>query len=63
MAKNLQAKLPPSDTIRLFDINKEAMEKLSGEMKSTQAGGAAVEMANTVVDAARDAVSPPLPFH
>ena len=57
MAKNLQSKLPQTDTIRLFDINKSAMETLSSEMKSKQAGGATVEMANTVADAAKDAVS------
>ena len=56
MAKNLQAKLPPSDTIRLFDINKKAMEELSVEMKSSLAGGASVETADTVADAAKDAV-------
>jgi len=63
MAKNLQAKLPPSDTIRLFDINTDAMEKLVREMKSSQAGGATVEMAPSAHDAARDAVSSPYQKH
>lgn len=57
MAKNLQAKLPPSDTIRIFDINKAAAEKLAGEMKSSQAGGAVVEVAQDVSEASKDAVS------
>ena len=56
MARNLQAKLPPTDTIRLFDINKDAMEKLEHEMSTSQAGGANVELAQTVVEASKDAV-------
>ncbi len=61
MAKNLQGKLPPSDTIRLFDINNDAVAKLSEDMSNAQAGGAAVVAADSVTDAARDAVSNPLP--
>jgi ornithine cyclodeaminase/alanine dehydrogenase-like protein (mu-crystallin family) len=56
MARNLQAKLPPSDTIRVFDINKAAAEKLVQEMKTQQAGGAAAQVARDAGDAARDAV-------
>jgi hypothetical protein len=56
MAKNLQAKLPPSDTIRVFDINKAAVEKLVHAMKTQQAGGAVAEAADSAGDAARDAV-------
>jgi 3-hydroxyisobutyrate/3-hydroxypropionate dehydrogenase len=56
MAKNLQSKLPPSDVVRIFDINKDAMQKLAGEMKGSQAGGAAVETAASVAEAAKDAV-------
>jgi 3-hydroxyisobutyrate dehydrogenase len=56
MARNLQAKLSPSDTLRLFDINKDAMEKLAQEMMASKAGGAAVQLADTAVDAARETV-------
>lgn len=35
MAKNLQAKLSPNDSVALFDINQEAMKRLAGEMKPT----------------------------
>lgn len=55
MARNLQAKLPPSDTVRLFDVNKDAMEKLEQEMNYQQAGGANVELASSVADASKDA--------
>ncbi|KAK4237362.1 NAD binding domain of 6-phosphogluconate dehydrogenase-domain-containing protein [Achaetomium macrosporum] len=55
MARNLQAKLPPSDTIRVFDINKAASEKLVQHMKTQQAGGAAPEVAVSAGDAAKDA--------
>ena len=57
MAKNLQAKLPPTDSIRIYDINKAAAEKLAGEMRASASGGAAVEIADSVNHAARDAVS------
>lgn len=57
MAKNLQSKLAPSDSVRLFDINKGAMEKLAQEMKASAAGGASVELATDVADASKDAVS------
>jgi hypothetical protein len=56
MARNLQAKLPPSDTIRVFDINTAAAEKLVQEMRTQQAGGAASHVASSAGDAARDAV-------
>ncbi len=56
MAKNLQAKLAPSDALRLFDINTDAMARLAEDMRSSRAGGAAVETATSVADAARDAV-------
>ncbi|KAJ9138218.1 3-hydroxyisobutyrate dehydrogenase [Pleurostoma richardsiae] len=55
MAKNLQAKLSPSDTVRLYDINTAAVEKLAQEMKTSLAGGATVETASSVEDATRDA--------
>lgn len=35
MAKNLQAKLSPNDSLTIFDINREAMERLAEDMKST----------------------------
>ncbi len=56
MARNLQSKLAPSDTVRVFDINTAAAEKLVGEMRAQQAGGAAAEVACDAGDAARDAV-------
>lgn len=59
MARNLQAKLSPNDSVHLFDLNKGAMEKLAQEMKSSQAGGAAVKLADDAAEAARDAVSDP----
>ena len=69
MARNLQSKLAPSDTIRVYDINKAAAEKLVEEMKAQQAGGAAAQVARNAGDAAREAVcvisslSSPTPFH
>lgn len=56
MAKNLQSKLPPSDSITLFDINSDAINRLAGEMRSSQSGGAAVEVSRNVYDAAKEAV-------
>ncbi|RYO73907.1 hypothetical protein DL764_011039 [Monosporascus ibericus] len=55
MAKNLQSKLPPSDSIQLFDINRDAMRRLSDEMQESQAGGAAVHMAESANEAAKEA--------
>ncbi|KAJ2907320.1 putative 3-hydroxyisobutyrate dehydrogenase protein [Zalerion maritima] len=55
MAKNLQLKLSPSDTVCLFDLNKEAMSSLAGEMKQSQAGGAAVQLADSALNASKDA--------
>ncbi|KAK4663470.1 hypothetical protein QC763_608640 [Podospora pseudopauciseta] len=55
MARNLQSKLPPGDTIRLYDINRSAAEKLVEEMKTQQAGGAAPEVSTSVSDAAKEA--------
>ncbi|KAK9776853.1 hypothetical protein SCAR479_06591 [Seiridium cardinale] len=54
MAKNLQAKLPPSDSIRIFDLNKEAAQRLAQEMKGSQTGGASVEVAQSVNEAAKN---------
>ncbi|OTA93729.1 hypothetical protein M434DRAFT_287805 [Hypoxylon sp. CO27-5] len=55
MAKNLQSKLPPGDSVRLFDINNDAVKRLAEEMRTSQAGGAAVEVARSANDAAKDA--------
>ncbi|KAL2131409.1 hypothetical protein VTI74DRAFT_5142 [Chaetomium olivicolor] len=55
MARNLQSKLPPSDSIKVFDINKAAAEKLVEEMTTQQAGGAAAKVACSAGDAAREA--------
>ena len=63
MARNLQAKLSPKDSVRLFDVNKGAMEKLAAEMNAQQAGGATVELAESAADASKDAVcddAPPI---
>ncbi|KAI2777121.1 putative 3-hydroxyisobutyrate dehydrogenase G6G8.5 [Daldinia loculata] len=54
MAKNLQAKLPPSDSVKLFDINSDAVKRLAEEMRTSQTGGAAVELAHDVNDAANE---------
>ncbi|KAI0442573.1 NAD binding domain of 6-phosphogluconate dehydrogenase-domain-containing protein [Xylaria telfairii] len=55
MAKNLQSKLSPADSVRLFDINKDAMHKLAEDMRASQAGGAVVEIAENVGEAAKEA--------
>ena len=59
MAKNLQSKLTPTDVVRLYDINNDAVQKCAHEMKKSQAPGAAIETADSVEDAAKDAVSLP----
>ncbi|KAI1432214.1 NAD binding domain of 6-phosphogluconate dehydrogenase-domain-containing protein [Xylaria sp. CBS 124048] len=43
MAKNLQSKLSPSDSVRLFDINTETMTLLAEEFKTSKVKGAAVK--------------------
>ncbi|KAI1190122.1 NAD binding domain of 6-phosphogluconate dehydrogenase-domain-containing protein [Nemania serpens] len=55
MAKNLQSKLSPSDSISLFDVNKDAMHRLAEDMRTSQAGGAVVKLAEDVADAGKDA--------
>lgn len=62
MARNLQSKLTPADSIRIFDINKDAAQKLAAEMLASKAGGATVEVVDDVKHAARDAVSLALRF-
>lgn len=54
MAKNLQSKLAPADSIRIFDINKASVQRLAEEMKTSQAGGAVVETAGSAYEAAKD---------
>lgn len=56
MAKNLQAKLPPSDRLSLFDINRDTVQKLAGEMQAANAAGASVALASSAPDASKDAV-------
>lgn len=56
MARNLQSKLSPSDTVRLYDINREAVERLAQEMRAQKAGGAAVRLAESAADATKEAV-------
>lgn len=56
MARNLRAKLPSSDTLRVYDINPEAGEKFENETKATS-GGASVHVAANAREAAEDSVS------
>jgi len=53
MARNLQAKLPSSDTLRVFDINAESIQKFANETKAL-GNGAAVEIAANARGAAED---------
>lgn len=63
MARNLQSKLAPADSIRIFDINQASVQRLAEEMKASQAGGAVVETAGSAYEAAKDSVRmPPPPF-
>ncbi|RDW69340.1 hypothetical protein BP6252_08360 [Coleophoma cylindrospora] len=54
MAKNLQKKLPSTDTIRIYDINTAAIQKFVDETKAT-GSGAAVEVAGSIRDASENA--------
>lgn len=58
MARNLQAKLPASDTLRIYDINTTSAEKFAAETKGL-GNGAGVTIASSPRDAAEDSVSPP----
>jgi len=51
MARNLQAKLPSSDTLRVYDINTESAKRFADETKAL-GSGAAVEVADSVRSAA-----------
>jgi ornithine cyclodeaminase/alanine dehydrogenase-like protein (mu-crystallin family) len=59
MARNLQAKLPPSDKLRIYDINPDSIERFANETKAL-GSGAAVQIAATVREAAEDSVSFPM---
>ncbi|KAI2618740.1 putative 3-hydroxyisobutyrate dehydrogenase G6G8.5 [Hypoxylon sp. NC1633] len=54
MAKNLQSKLSSSDSVKLFDINSDASKRLAKEMQTSQVGGAVVEVAQNVSEAAKE---------
>lgn len=56
MARNLQAKLPSADTLRVYDINTEAVERFTKDTKALGTG-AAVEAASSVREAAENSVS------
>ena len=62
MARNLQAKLPSSDTIRVYDINVDSMKRFVDETKALSSG-AAVEIASSVREAAEDSVSFPQSYY
>ncbi|TGO57899.1 hypothetical protein BOTNAR_0192g00030 [Botryotinia narcissicola] len=53
MARNLQAKLPPADTIRVYEINTEAVERFTKDTKAL-GRGAAVEAAGSIREAAEN---------
>jgi hypothetical protein len=61
MARNLQAKLPSSDTIRAYDINTESTRRFVDDTKGLGTG-AAVEAASCVRDAAENSVCRPKPY-
>jgi 3-hydroxyisobutyrate dehydrogenase len=58
MARNLQAKLPSSDTLRIYDINPDSTKRFADETKALSSG-AAVEVASNVREAAEDSVGCP----
>lgn len=58
MARNLQAKLPSSDTMKVYDINPKMVERFTNDTKALTSG-AAVEAASNVRDAAEDSVRLP----
>ncbi|TVY23662.1 putative 3-hydroxyisobutyrate dehydrogenase, mitochondrial [Lachnellula hyalina] len=53
MARNLQAKLPSTDTLRIFDVNAESLERFATETKALSAG-AAVEIGTSPRDTAHN---------
>jgi 3-hydroxyisobutyrate dehydrogenase len=56
MARNLQAKLSPTDTLRIYDVNSEVVQRFADETKALS-NGAAVQVAAHVREAAEDSVS------
>lgn len=54
MAKNLQKKLPPTDTLLVQDINSDATRRFVAEVAH---GGAAVRIASSPAEAADGSVS------
>lgn len=56
MARNLQAKLPSSDKMKVYDINPEMVERFANDTKALTSG-AAVEAVGSVREAAEDSVS------
>jgi hypothetical protein len=61
MARNLQAKLPASDSLRVYDINSDSTTKFTKEMKGL-GNRAVVTIASTARDAAEDSVSTLHPY-
>lgn len=57
MAKNLQKKLPPTDTLLIQDINSDATARFVAEIAQT--GGAAVRVASSPAEASDGSVSIP----
>lgn len=57
MARNLQAKLPSSDTMKVYDINPEMVERFANDTKALTTG-ASVQAVTNVRDAAEDSVRP-----
>lgn len=56
MAKNLQKKLPSTDTLRIYDINTESVNKFVAETKAV-GGGATVDIASSIREASENSVS------
>jgi hypothetical protein len=56
MARNLQSKLPSSDTLLIQDINVDVTKRFMEEAKATSAG-ATVQIASDVREASENSVS------
>ncbi len=56
MARNLQAKLPSSDTLLVYDINADSVERFANDTKALSSG-AKVQTAANAREAAEDSVS------
>jgi 3-hydroxyisobutyrate dehydrogenase len=56
MARNLREKLPSTDTVRIFDINKASLNRFVEETKNMPPGGAVVEISETSAEASADSV-------